>query len=203
MREFPFNAAAHRPMRRSATNAVVLTALLMLGPMTSAPRLQTPSAPQAAGPVIQSGGRSFLVDKPTFEAPAGHVFRAVFEINAGGGSATDVNEQLGTVARFYNLHVRHGIPEKNVHAAAVFHGNGWTALLTDAAFAKRYGGKPNPSRRLTEELLEHGAQLILCGQTAGGRGIDREELIPGVTVAISAMTALNVLQAQGYQFNPW
>jgi intracellular sulfur oxidation DsrE/DsrF family protein len=190
-------------MRRPATNVVVLTALLLLGPQTTTPQLQTPSSLQSSGPVIQSAGRTFLVEHPTFAVPAGHVFKSVFEINAGGDVSEGVNEQLGTVARFYNLHVRHGIPEKNVQAAAVFHGMGWTALLTDAAFAKRYGGKPNPSRRLTEELLEHGAQLILCGQTAGARGIGREELIPGVQVAISAMTALTVLQSQGYQFNPW
>jgi intracellular sulfur oxidation DsrE/DsrF family protein len=76
-------------------------------------------------------------------------------------------------------------------------------LLTDAAFAARFGGKPNPSRKLVEELLQHGAQLVLCGQTAGARGIRREELLPGVQVAISAMTALNVLHTQGYVYNPW
>jgi intracellular sulfur oxidation DsrE/DsrF family protein len=51
--------------------------------------------------------------------------------------------------------------------------------------------------------VQHGAQLVLCGQTAGSRGVRRDELIPGVKVAISAMTALNVLQADGYRFNPW
>jgi intracellular sulfur oxidation DsrE/DsrF family protein len=203
MRVCPSNDGSPRPVRRAAMMAAVVTALLLIGPTTSSPQVPGTPSLQSSGPVIQSAGRSFLVDDPTFGVPAGHVFKGVFEINAGGDFQGSVNEQLGTVARFYNLHVRHGVPEKRVQAAAVFHGMGWTALLTDAAFAKRYGGKPNPSRRLTEELLEHGAQLILCGQTAGARGIGREELIPGVKVAISAMTALNVLQSQGYQFNPW
>jgi intracellular sulfur oxidation DsrE/DsrF family protein len=166
---------------------------------------QTASAPgqQASGPVIQSAGMSFKVDDPTFAVPAGHVFKAVFEINAGGGDTVKVNEQLVTMARFYNLHVRNGYPEDRLRAAAVFHGSGWTALLTDAAFAARFGGKPNPTRRLTEELLQHGAQLVLCGQTAGNRGVRRDELLPGVKVATSAMTALEVLQSDGYRFIPW
>ena len=201
MRESNVNDAVLRTMRRLAATAV-LTGGLLIGPLTTAPQGQASSSLQSSGPVIDSAGRSFQVDNPTFVAPAAHVFKAVFEINAGG-DAPEPNEQLGTIARFYNLHVRHGAPEKNVRAAAVFHGQGWTALLTDAAFAKRYGGRPNPSRRLTEELLAHGAQLVLCGQTAGARGISRDELIPGVTVAISAMTALNVLQSQGYGFIPW
>jgi intracellular sulfur oxidation DsrE/DsrF family protein len=85
----------------------------------------------------------------------------------------------------------------------VFHGGGWTALLTDSAFAARFGGKPNPSRKLVEELLQHGAQLVLCGQTAGGRNVRRDELLPGVKVAVSAMTAMIVLQNEGYRFIPW
>ncbi len=166
---------------------------------------QAPVIPgqQPSGPVIQSTGMSIKVDNPTFAVPKGHVFKALFVIDAGGGDSVKVNAQITTMARFYNLHVRHGYAEENVKAAAVVHGSGWPALLTDAAFAARFGGKPNPSRRLVEELLQHGAQLVLCGQTAGARGIRRDELLPGVQVAISAMTALNVLHAQGFVYNPW
>lgn len=157
---------------------------------------------QSSGPVIQSTGMSIKVDNPTFVVPEGHVFKALWVINSGGDSA-QVNAQLTTIARFYNVHVRHGYPEERVKAAAVVHGNGWPALLTDSAYGARYGGRTNPSRRLVEELLQHGAQIVLCGQTAGSRGIRRDELIPGVKVAISAMTAFNVLQADGYRYNPW
>lgn len=146
---------------------------------------------------------SIKVDNPTFMVPEGHVFKAVFVVDAGGNDSVRVNTQLTTLARFVNLHVRHGYPVERVKVAAVVHGAGWGSLLSDAAFAKRFGGKPNPSRKLVEELLAQGAQVVLCGQTAGARAIAREELIPGVKVAISAMTALNVLQADGYRFNPW
>ena len=197
------DAVVHTLPRRTA-RAIALVAIA-LGTGTLAEAQQAPTIPgqQMSGPVIQSTGMSIKVDDPTFVAPANHVFKAVFEINAGGGDTVRVNDQLNNVARFYNLHVRHGTPESRVRAAAVVHGSGWPALLNDSAFAARYGGKPNPSRKLVEELIQHGAQIILCGQTAGGRGIRREELLPGVKVAISAMTALNVLQADGYQFNPW
>lgn len=156
-----------------------------------------------SGPVIASAGASFVVDNPTFAVPAGHVFKLLFEVNAGGGDSTTVNAQLTTLARFYNLHVRNGVPKERLKAAAVVHGMGWTALLTDAAFAARFGGARNPSRALTQELLAAGAQLVLCGQTAGSRGIRRDELLPGVQVATAAMTALSVLEADGYRLIPW
>ena len=181
---------------------------LLLAPFliaVSKVRAQNPVIPglQPSGPVIQSTGMTVKVDDPTFVVPSGHTFKAVFEINAGGGDTVKVNEQLVTLARYFNVHVRHGIPETRVKAAAVVHGNGWPALLSDAAFAARFGGKPNPSRALVEELLQHGAQIVLCGQTAGNRGIRREELLPGVKVALSAMTALESLQSEGYHFIPW
>lgn len=158
---------------------------------------------QMSGPVIQSTGMSFKVDDPTFTIPAGHTFKALFIINAGGGDSVKVNEQLITMARYFNLHARNGIANDRVLGAAVFHANGWPALLNDSAFAARFGGKPNPTRQLVEELVQHGAQLILCGQTAGNRGIRREELLPGVKVALSAMSAVEYLQSVGYQLVPW
>jgi intracellular sulfur oxidation DsrE/DsrF family protein len=168
---------------------------------------QTTPAPlpggQATGPIIQSGGMSFSVEDPTFPMPANHVFKAFFIINAGGGDTLKVNEQVTTMARYFNLHARNGIADDHVKAAAVFHGMGWPALLSDSAFAVRFGGRTNPSRKIVEELIAHGATLVLCGQTAGNRGIHREELLPGVKVAISAMSATEVLQSQGFHLIPW
>ena len=199
----PFGATRGRGGRTAAINSAVIVAVVLAVLLARSAQAQSIPGQQPSGPVIQSTGMSIKVDNPTFVVPDSHVFKAVFVIDAGGSDSVKVNAQLTTIARFYNLHVRLGYPLERVRAAAVVHGSGWQALLTDSAFAARFGGMPNPSRRLVEELLQHGAQLVLCGQTAGSRGIRREELIPGVKVAISAMTALNVLQADGYQFNPW
>ena len=197
-------STVHLPPMRALKNASIalgLAAAVFAGRSLWA---QTPlPGRQATGPVINTEGMSFKVENPTFDVPAGHVFKALWIINMGGGDSTKINQQLITIARFYNAHVRNGYAEDRLKAAAVFHGEGWTALLTDSAFVARYGGKGNPSKALVQELLQHGAQLVLCGQTAGSRGIHREELLPGVKVATSAMTAFNVLQAQGYQYNPW
>lgn len=164
---------------------------------------QAGPAARESGPRILSGGMTFRIDAPTFTAPDDHVFRAVFEIVQGDGDGSQPNPQVTTIARYLNLHALHGVPDDRVHAAAVIHGSGWTALLSDEAYGARFDGRPNPTRALVEELLANGVQLVLCGQTAGARGVGREELLPGVDVALSAMTALNVLQARGYGLVPW
>ena len=187
-----------------------IAALSVLGilaaPLTLAAQQQPPQPPTGgaitqSGPIIQSSGRSVKVDDATFKIPSGHVFKAVYVIDTA--DSTGANQQLSTIARFLNLSARNGVPNERVHAAAVVHGSGWMSLLSDSAYGARFGGKPNPSKQLVEELVANGVQLVLCGQTAGFRGVKREELLPGIQLAISAMTALNVFQAQDYQFNPW
>jgi intracellular sulfur oxidation DsrE/DsrF family protein len=161
------------------------------------------SATPSSGPVIHSAGAALTVEAPTFQVPAGHQFKTVFIIDVGGNDTTRSNTKLSTMARFYNLHALNGYPASRLQLAAVVFGNGWQSLLTDTAFSARFGTARNPSRSLVLELLQQGVQLVLCGQTAGAAHIRRDELLPGVTVAISAMTALNVLQTQGYSLNPW
>jgi intracellular sulfur oxidation DsrE/DsrF family protein len=184
----------------AAFSALVILIAITPGPLV-AQRLAGASGMTPSGPLIESTGQSVEVVDPSFTVPAGHVFKAVYVIDRG--DTIGVNQQLTTIARFLNIHARHGIPKERLHAAAVVHGSGWMALLSDSAFGARFGGRANPSRRMVEELLANGVQLVLCGQTAGFRGVNREELLPGIRVAISAMTALNVFQAQGYQYNPW
>ncbi len=186
---------------RTIVGVFVVSACAALVP--SAAQAQRPDVPGMvrSGPVIMSAGPSVQVDNPTFEMPAGHEFKSVFLVDRGDTAV--MNAQLITVARFLNIHARHGIPADRVKAAAVVHGSGWMALLSDSAYGARFAGQTNPSRPLVEELLAHGVQLVLCGQTAGMRGVARAELLPGVKVAVSAMSAINILQAQGYQYNPW
>jgi intracellular sulfur oxidation DsrE/DsrF family protein len=201
----PLASAAPASRRLTTTAAVCLAvaALALAGPIGLPSPLSAQSRPglTPSGPVIQSTGQSVKVDDATFTIPAGHVFKAVYVIDKA--DTTVVSQQLTTIARFLNLHARHGIPKDRLFAAAVVHGSGWMSLLSDSAYGARFAGKPNPSKRLVEELLANNVQLVLCGQTAGFRGVKREELLPGVQLGISAMTALNVFQAQGYQLNPW
>jgi intracellular sulfur oxidation DsrE/DsrF family protein len=195
----PLPYAVHT-LRRLTSVAVLVVLALVAPDALVAQRSAVPGVTQS-GPIIQSAGQSVKVDDATFPIPDGHVFRNVYIIDHADTGM--VNQQLTTIARFLNLHARHGIPLDRLYAAAVVHGTGWWSLLSDSAYGARFGGKPNPSKRLVEELLANHVQLVLCGQTAGFRGVKKEELLPGVQLAISAMTALNVFQDQGYRYIPW
>ena len=82
------------------------------------------------------------------------------------------------------------------------HGPAAWELLNDDAYRARHG-VANPNTTVMRELMEAGVEIVLCGQTAASRGVDRDLLTDGVDVGLSAMTAFLVLQEQGFRVNPW
>ncbi len=189
----------------SRSRFLLLVAMAAAVSSIAASPLDAQGARPTTGPVIMSGGAAFDVPSVSFPTPpTTQDYKIVYVINRGTPDSTTVgtNEQLNTAARFLNLHARIGVPRDRMHLAAVVHGTGFKDLLTDEEHMKRYGVK-NPSGTFVRELLGAGMQLILCGQTASARAITQDQLIPGAQIALSAMTALNALYAQGYQLNPW
>lgn len=182
---------------------LALALLLAVLHAPSAVSAQTTPVRMTTGPVIHSAGPTFGVENPSFVMPADHEYRVVWEIKEGASEPTGVDPEFTTMARFFNLHGRHGVDPDQIHLAAVVHGSGWHALLSDEAYAERFDGLSNPSRELIQELLAHGTEIVLCGQTAGSRGVEQNELLPGVKMGLSAMTALHWFQSRGYTFNPW
>ncbi|MGB1655786.1 MAG: DsrE family protein [Longimicrobiales bacterium] len=167
------------------------------------------SAPQAAsgnqastGPVVNAGGPTYPVPNPTFETPMDRQFKAVFELRAPAGSPDRPNQNLNTMARYLNMHVRAGVPHENVRVAGVVHGGAALELLQDEHYRAAHG-VDNPNKVVIAEVLAGGGQLILCGQTAGRLGISADQLLPGVQLGLSAMTAMTVLQQDGYQVILW
>jgi intracellular sulfur oxidation DsrE/DsrF family protein len=74
--------------------------------------------------------------------------------------------------------------------------------LTDEAYRRRFG-VDNPNRMLLQELIRFGVRVVLCGQTQTSGGFQRDEILPDIQVALSAMTALVALQDEGYRLIPY
>jgi intracellular sulfur oxidation DsrE/DsrF family protein len=97
------------------------------------------------------------------------------------------------------------VPQENIRLAVVVHGKAALELLTDAAHAANPASRKgdNPSGNLVQVLLAEDVRFILCGQSAAAYGIKPEDLIPGVEMALSAMTAHALLQQNGFTVNPF
>jgi intracellular sulfur oxidation DsrE/DsrF family protein len=154
-----------------------------------------------AGPAIPEFGKIADVksDQPI---PAKAVFKVRFDIGKGG-KAGQVNRQLDTVARFFNMHVAAGMKEKNIQLAVVLHGKGAVDVTRDEYYGTRNEHALNANAKLVEALIAHKVKFYVCGQTAAYYGIEKEDLLSGVKLSLSAMTAHALLNNEGYALNPF
>ena len=179
------------PMRR-------LTVLLALALLTADAGAQQRTQ---AGPMITSAGAVFSVS-PDLATPLDRDYKVAFEIATPSPSPDRMNQSMNTVARFLNMHAQAGVPENRLSGAIVAHGGSSFELLDNPAYRAKFG-VDNPNAELIRELIAAGQPVLLCGQSAASRGVESKDLIPGVQVALSAMTAFMILQGDGYRVNPW
>lgn len=156
------------------------------------------SQEKKSGPVVDGYGQVWAIENPDFKTDTSQEFKVVFDVKDGPESDTEININLNTVARFLNMHVQNGVSLSQLKVALIVHGTAARNLLSDEAYQKRYQVK-NPNRELVEKLLDAKVEVIMCGQSSKTRGLPKEDLIPGVKIALSAMTANIQLQNQGYR----
>ncbi|MCK0159684.1 DsrE family protein [Allomuricauda sp. F6463D] len=151
-----------------------------------------------SGPVIEGYGQVWAIENPDFKTNTSQEFKVAFDVKDGPESDTEININFDTVARFLNMHAQSGIPLSQIKVALIVHGSSSRNLLTDQVYQSRYQVK-NPNRELVEKLISAGVEVILCGQSSKSRDLPKEDLVPGVKIALSAMTASIQLQGQGYR----
>jgi intracellular sulfur oxidation DsrE/DsrF family protein len=134
--------------------------------------------------------------------PKGTVFKVLFNVSDAATPGA-MSKKIETAARFINMHVEAGVPIENIHIAIVVHGPAGDDLLKPEAYAARHKGIANGNIAVIEALLAHKVQIWMCAQSAAATGIARADLLPGVKMTLSAMTADALLQQQGYTLNPF
>ncbi len=143
------------------------------------------------GPVIEDFGPVADVDV-TLPVPENAVFRHSFDV-AERADEGQPNRTLVSAARFINMHARAGVTPDRIRLAVVMHGKAVHDVSSE--------GSGNAA--LVSALVEHDVRIIVCGQSAAYYGVTTDDLLPGVDMAISAMTAHALLQQQGYTLNPF
>ena len=179
----------------------LLVVTLMAVVVTAALAAQTP-APPAKGPVVADFGAVYVVPNPGLPTPMLQELKIRFDVSETPADVKAVSPQLETAARFLNMHAKAGVSPERLKVAVVVHGDAAKDMLSNEAYRKRHG-IDNPNLALLEALKRAGARLYLCGQSAGSRGIAASEMAAPVQMALSAMTAHLVLNAEGYVLNPF
>lgn len=147
------------------------------------------------GPVIADYGP--VADVPdAAPIPPGTHFKVIFDVSEAAADGS-VNAGIESAARFLNMHARAGIPPENISIAIVVRGGAVRDLTT-----RPRPGSSNPNAPLIAALIAHHVDIYVCGQAAAHANIATSELLPGVHVALSALTEFALLQQQGYTLIP-
>lgn len=162
---------------------------LLLG---AAPLAAQDTSAFATGPVFADFGPHAPIEG-IGAVPADTEFAIAFDVSAPA-EAGKRNRGFESAARFINMHVAHGVAEENIRIAVVVHGKAVNDLIAR---------EDNTSAAMVEALLDHGVRFIVCGQSAVAYGVTQDKLVPGVEMALSAMTAHALLQQAGYTVNPF
>lgn len=165
----------------------------------------TPAAAQLEnfhpGPAIPEFGPIADVET-TVAIPEDAVFRIAFDVPQPG-EAGKINRTIESAARFINMHVAAGVPAERIHLAVVVHGRAATDMVDNAIYAPAHDGADNANAAAIATLAAQGVKVYVCGQSAAAYGVSTAQLLPGVVMALSAMTQHALLQQQGYTLNPF
>ena len=156
------------------------------------------SQDKSTGPIISDYGKVWAIDSPDFKVDTTKTYKAVFDIMNSPESHESVNASIETAARFLNMHAQSGVPAENLKIALVVHNKASKDVIDNDAYEKKYG-TDNPNQKLIKALIDAGGQIIFCGQSSVSRDFPRKDLIEGVQLSLSAMTALIQLQNEDYR----
>ena len=179
---------------RVAQLTILAVAAAMTGLLANAP---AGAQQESADDLLAAYGPVYDIDEPEFATPLDLHYRVAFDVAASPEDKAALNPALVTPARFLRMHDRAGVPAELLDVVVVVHGGAGKDMLSNEAYRDRYG-VDNPNAELLQALQRAGARIVLCGQTGAHRDLARDGLAPGVEQALSAMTALIALQADGY-----
>lgn len=143
------------------------------------------------GPAIEGYGPVADVDV-TLAIPEDATFRHSFDVSERADDG-ELNRSLVSAARLINMLARADVDDERIEIAVVVHGG----AIFDVS------GHGPPSADLVATLIDRGVSIIVCGQSAAYYEVEADDLLPGVEMAISAMTTHALLQQQGYTINPF
>jgi intracellular sulfur oxidation DsrE/DsrF family protein len=117
-----------------------------------------------------------------------------------GGDPSKLNPGIEKIAKYVNIYRGAGKQPADANIAVVLHGDATLTVLNSDAYAKRFSTKGNPNFNCLHKLHEAGVEIYVCGQTLVSQGEKPEDVMVFAHTAVSALTAVVNLQADGYSY---
>lgn len=178
----------------------LLIAVVAAAAMTSGTQAADESALWST-PAIEGYGKIHPLPKGAYQPDPHETYRIVFAMTAASKAAGDINPAIERVARAVNLYVSAGVPVSHLKLVAVAYGPATSVALDDAHYKSAYG-IANPNLPVIAALRKAGVDVAVCGQAVLEHNYQYEWIDPSVTVALSAITTITMLEHKGYDLMP-
>lgn len=151
-------------------------------------------------PVIQHHGGVVPLPKAALQPDSLNTYKVVFNLTANADS-DKVNSGLQHVARAVNVFALSGVKPDHRKFVVVIHGPATDIVTKNDAYRRRTG-KDNPNVDLIHALRSAGVKLYVCGQALAEHHIAHAEVNPEVTLSLSALSDIIILEHKGYALYP-
>ncbi len=105
-----------------------------------------------------------------------------------------VENLLNTLSDFQH----HNMAEQDYDLVAIVHAEGWPLILDNAAVERHQTA--NPFQEDIEDLLRRNIHVFFCLNTARKKNVRTSQVISGVKLVTSGVTAIADFQAEGYRY---
>lgn len=150
-------------------------------------------------PIIPNFGRILDLENVDVKPDPNRQYDILIEIVHDMEKPERLNFYANNVARLINLHAIGGVDKDNLNVVVVIHAQATHSVINNAAYLEKYE-VDSPYVKYFQELHEAGVELIVCGQSLSMFGHKKEDVLPNVKIATSALTAISSYQLQGYAF---
>lgn len=148
-------------------------------------------------PEISPYGQMSAVPGATVRADKKMRYNVVAEIKSSDTLSNEVNASLDVLARYVNMLSYDGVKKDRRSIVVIVHNMGSYIVQNNEAYQRKYGHS-NPNADLIRQLSEAGVSFMICGQSAVKRKVTSADMLPGVQLATSFLTAFTTLQLKGY-----
>lgn len=164
------------------------------------------AAPPMIGPWVTpaiKAGPMHPLPNAAYQPSKTTTYKAIFAVTRPSKGANDPDGGLTPVARAVNVFASAGVPLDHLKFVVLIYGMEASPMVLDNAHYKARFGKDNPNLAVIHELTKAGIKVVVCGQALAAGGIEHSWVDPDVTIALSALSTMVILQDEGYAVLHW
>jgi intracellular sulfur oxidation DsrE/DsrF family protein len=152
-------------------------------------------------PALPGFGKMHAMPSAAYQPDKKATYKIVFALTRGPKTPDQINPALERVARAVNLYASAGVPLSHLKFVAVAYGDATSIALDDEHYQQKFG-VANPNLAEIAALRRVGVDIAVCAQAVAEHDYEYSWIDHSVTLSLSGITTVTVLEHAGYVLMP-